>query len=231
MDVPEVRANGSSPDSHDPYNLETILQQSQSPAESPDPSRSSSTGEPRPGEPLTPEAEQIVADIGGFAAGEDEPDDPLSRRSIESSEEFADGLTKIAFDQAYVTDVLEEAYAWLAEKFDSDHWNLTERQSRMLSGPTTELLGSVWMHIQRILPDLIARWAASTPGLMDFALIFGLVTGPKVAKQFAISRQRRRGPQRRPGAPVPVRPQATGPVGPINVGVEPFGIGGDDGRA
>jgi hypothetical protein len=216
VDVPEVRANGSI--SHDAYNLETIFQTQSQPAESPDPSRSSSTSEPRPGEPLSPDSERIVADIG---AG-DEPADDSPEPSLHAPEGPGDAFTKIAFDEGYVADVLEEAYAWAAEKFDSDHWNLTERQSRMLSGPTTELLGSMWMHLQRILPEILARWASSTPGLMDFALMFGLITGPKAAKQFALSRARRRGPQRprRPGAPVPVPPRSGGAVGPIQVGVE-----------
>ena len=216
VEVPETSSD------QDAYQLAQILQ-NQNPEASPSHSASSSTSEPKPGEPLSQEAEHIVADIGGAPAGEDEPDgDQLDPAEV------AEGLARISFDEAYVRDVLEEAYGWMADKFDSDHWALTERQSRMLGGPTTQLLGSVWMHAQRLIPEILARWANSTPGLMDFVLVFGLVTGPKVAKQFAVSRQRRQRPQRqqRPGAPVAVPPRMGGPVGPMQTGVEPFSTEG-----
>lgn len=213
MEVPEASSQ------QDAYQLDQIFQ-SQSPEASPSHSASSSTSEPQPGEPLTREAEQIVAEIGGAPADESDEDDGQLDPA-----EVAEGLARISFDEAYVRDVIEEAYAWAADKFESEHWLLSERQSRMLGGPTTQLLGSVWMHAQRLIPEILARWANSTPGLMDFVLVFGLVTGPKVAKQFAVSRQRRRRPQR-PGAPVPVPPRSGGPVGPIMTGVEPFSTEG-----
>jgi len=201
----------------DAYGLSNLFQQSSQQPSSQEPSpgsETSSTSEPRPGEPLPAESEELLAGIGGGVpapVGEEE----------DGTEEPDEGVfSSIRFEQSNVADVLEEAHAWLAQKFESDHWLLTERQSRMLSGPATELLDSVWVHLQRLLPAILARWAESTPGLMDFVLVLGLIEGPKIAKQFAVSRERRMG-KRRP-APRP----GPGIVEPMRAAVEPMDSGG-----
>ena len=190
------------------------------------PSAASSISEPRPGAPLSDEAERLLRSVPE-SISEAEPE-PEARPGIVFAETdegaIADLLPDISFDPAEVAGVLEESFDWLAEKFDSAHWKLTERQSRMLAKPTAELLGSLYMKIGAFLPAILLGWCEATPGLMGFLLTSGIVVGPKVAVQFQLSRSRARaarnkvGPQR---VPAPIRPtpaaaphsQATGGVG------------------
>lgn len=180
----------------------------------------SSISEPRPGEPLSAEAEAQLADLPDPAGQESAP-----------GEMAAETLAPVPalsnrFKEEYVADVLEEIFAWLADRFESEHWLLSDRQSRMLSEPSTLLLGSLWQHLQRMLPAILERWAESTPGLMDAVFAFGIVLTPKCIKQFELSRQRKAegrpaksaGPQ-----PVPARPPyAGGPIGPITGTADPL---------
>lgn len=204
-------------DSSDPFNLGPVFpQETDHPRNSQTTSASSSAErEPKPGEPLSAEAEKLLADLA--AADDDGPEDGEAPEgaALEPVPE-----SSIEFDAETVREVLEESFGWLADRFDSDHWRLTERQSRMLTRPTTQLLGSVWTHIRRMLLMRLERWSETTPGLMDFALIFGIVVAPKVTKQIAITRERRNprarrvteknaGPQ-----PVPARAPAPAPRRP-----------------
>jgi hypothetical protein len=126
----------------------------------------------------------VMRGMDETAPMEDEPAPASTALDIEPS---------FHFDPEAVGEVLEEGFAWIAEKFGSEHWKLSDRQARMLKGPTSQLLGSLYAHIERMLPAFLERWADSTPGLMDFVFVFGIVVGPKVAKQLALSRERRRG--------------------------------------
>lgn len=155
---------------------------------------------PRAGEKL--DAEESAAAVGALGA---------------LSPDFLQGL--IQFEEADVRGVLEEAFEHLAVKFDSEHWKLTDRQSRMLGKPTAQLLSSIWVKLSYLLPDKFAQLCASTPGLAGFVVTSAIVLGPKVAQQFAVSRQRRSAPApvRRPGpGPVPVQRPPQGPIGPID---------------
>jgi hypothetical protein len=177
---------------------------------------------------LSPDAERrlhAVPEVIG--AGEDDADRPGAAATI-GSDEIAGLIPEIQFDQADVEDVLEEAFGWMAKKFESDHWKLTDRQSRMLGRPTTQLLTSLWSKVGAFLPEMLARWCETTPGLAGFILAGGIVVGPKVAHQFALSRSRReKTPVRavgsmqanRPG-PIPVAPHRSvdGPVGVASTG-------------
>lgn len=184
-------------------------------------SAASSTTEPAPGEPLPAESERLVEDIPtavgetGGAVGR-QPTGvsgiPAAESPIDSA--FLQGL--ISFDAEDVRGVLEEGFDFLAERFDSEHWKLTERQSRMLGRPTTELLTSIWTKLSLLLPDQLAQWCTAMPGLAGFVLTSSIVVGPKIAQQLAVSRQRRAAPKRViQHGPVPVSPRV-GPVGPID---------------
>jgi len=133
-------------------------------------------------------------------------------------------IPDINFDPVKVQRVLEEIFDWLAERFDSAHWKLTERQADMLGEPTAQLLTGVWQKLSLYLPDVLTV----TPGATAFLFACTFVVGPKLAQQMAITRSRRQGaaqPQRKSASPgpVPVQPRHTGAVGPINDGpVEPM---------
>lgn len=195
----------------------------QSAEELPLASEISSVSEPRPGEPLGPDAERILRDvpetIGDASRGPSQLNDEESVAAIGAmaaiDPAFLQGL--ISFDESDVRSVLEEGFEFLADKFDSDHWKLTERQSRMLGRPTAQLLSTLWTKLSFLLPAQLAQWCASTPGLAGFVLTSAIVLSPKVAQQVSVSRKRRAAPNqpRQPG-PVPVAPRRDGPIGPID---------------
>ena len=212
----------------DPYSLGPILANNnpESVAAYGAQSPISSVSEPAPGEPLNVESERLLSDIpqtigdqGGAAETLNEEESAAALGALAGMDPaFLQGL--ISFDESDVRAALEEGFDFLAERFDSGHWKLTERQSRMLGRPTAQLLSTLWTKLSFLLPDQLAKWCASTPGLAGFVLTSAIVIGPKVAQQWSVSRQRRslpEQPKRNTPGPVPVapRPQA-GPVGAIN---------------
>jgi len=182
--------------------------------------------EPKPGQPLNAESERILRGIPesiSDAPAESDAPDALPISSAQPGAEAIAGLMpEIVFDAEEVQAVLEEAFDWLAQKFDSAHWKLTDRQSRMLGRPTAQLLGSLYAKIGTFLPGVLARWCESTPGAMGFLLASGIVIGPKIATQFQVSRARRQkeaqrvGPRAVPAQPIqrPMGPVGRSPVRP-----------------
>jgi hypothetical protein len=172
--------------------------------------------EPGIDEPLSAEAEKILAGIPAIAPEGEAADDPGAPPSDPMLLSLA-GM--VAFEEQDVQDTLQEFFSYLAGKFESDHWELTERQARMLGKPSTLLLNSLWTKLQTLLPNIIARWCESTPGAMAFITACGLVLVPKVVTQMKISRERRKAkspviePPRPPQQPEPPKPQ------PIRAGV------------
>jgi hypothetical protein len=176
-----------------------------------------STSEPKPGQPLSPDAERILADVpenvSDSAGADREPDFNSDGTRIDEPR----GEIRV-FNEQFIADSLEEAFAFASHYFESDHWLLSETQSRMLSGPSKQLLDSLWTHINRMLPLWLARWSESTPGLIDCVFAFSIVLGAKIAQQVKVSRDRRAhvAPSK-PAQPhaVPNRRAATQAVGPI----------------
>ena len=157
-------------------------------------------------EPLAAESERILDSVPAHIGGEaDDPGGPADT-GAHGDDPIAALMSQVTFEPPDVQDQLEEFFGWLAERFESDHWKLTDRQARMLGRPTAQLLDSVWAKLCGILPDVIARWCASTPGATAFLLAAGLVVVPKVAKQITISRSRVS-----PERPVPVEGAAIPP--------------------
>lgn len=204
---PPLEVPGISPASQDPYNLASAFSGADGAALSP----TSSTSEPKPGEPLSAEAEELLSGIGGDV----EPDDEGGPAEL-PAETGADLLPPILFSTEKTEAVLIEIFDWAAERFDSDHWKLTGNQVRMLGEPTAQLLGGVWTRLAEKLPDILI----STPGAAAFLLACTIVIVPKAAQQVAISRARRQGK-----APVPPRRAASGPV-PMPPSRRPIGGNG-----
>jgi hypothetical protein len=170
---------------------------------------SSNLTEPRPGEELSPESEAILAGIeGGEADDPGGPADVSPERAM-----LSDMMPVIAFEEADVRAVLEESFEWLAEKFDSGHWKLTERQSRMLGKPTAELLSGLYLRLREFLPDVLLNWCDSTPGLMGVLIAGTIVVAPKVKTQVGLSMQKKRQPRRVTTMPAPSPTPHVGPVG------------------
>lgn len=117
-------------------------------------------------------------------------------------------MAQVAFEPQDVQDTICEFFEWLAERFDSDHWKLSDRQARMLGKPSAILANAMWTKLTALLPDIIGQWCESTPGATAFLFAFGIVVVPKVKKQFTLSRQRAREraqtvrPMPRPPVPV-----------------------------
>ena len=149
--------------------------------------------EPALDEPLSADAEKILASIPTI---ETQDAGAGGAASSQGDDEGADALIAlagmVAFEEQDVRDTLEEFFSFLADRFESDHWVLSERQARMLGKPTTLLLNSLWVKLQKLLPDVIARWCESTPGAMAFLTACGLVLVPKVVVQIRISRERKK---------------------------------------
>lgn len=175
-------------------------------------SASSSISEPKPGQPLTQEQEQILGEaFDEIGVEQPAPGAQELPPGTMPGSAAAEMLPEITFDVDQVEDVLGEAFHWIAERFDSAHWELTEKQSRMLGRPTAQLCSTLYSR----LPEFLLRWCDATPGLAGIVVAGAIVVGPKVAQQVAISRERRKAPK--PNArphEVPRKTQA-GPVGPI----------------
>lgn len=211
---PPVEPQQQSPD---PFRLAATFGQGHASA----PFGSSSISEPAPGAPLSPEQERTLREGFDAIGVEDHAPDPAAPGPVSSDgAAVADMLPEITFDPSDVQDVLRESFHWVAERFDSAHWELTESQARMLGKPTAQLLSTLYSR----LPDFIIRWCDSTPGLAGLCVTGAIVIGPKVAQQVAISRERRKTPKpvNRPPQTVPIpRRPPPGPVGEIHE-VEPI---------
>ena len=155
-----------------------------------------SSTEPQPGEPLSPEAEALLAG---------EADDPGGPADLSASAGAVDLVPSIIFSTQKTEAVLVEIFDWLAGVFDSEHWKLSANQVSMLGEPTAQLLGGVWSKLSEKLPDILTQ----TPGATAFLLACTIVVVPKAAQQVAVSRARRQGrpaPRRAGGGPAPVQP-------------------------
>jgi hypothetical protein len=150
-----------------------------------------------------------VPDSIGSADSLPEPEDDPNDLG---SDAVAALMAQIAFEPQDVQDTVCEFFDWLSERFQSNHWKLTDRQARMLGRPTAQMLNSIWIKLQTFLPNILARWCEETPGATAFILACGIVVAPKVAKQVQISRERRKAKpviqSPRPQQPAPKTPAA-----------------------
>lgn len=105
-----------------------------------------------------------------------------------TSEDVRELMAQVAFEEQDVRDLLAELFDWLADRFDSDHWKLTERQMRILGGPSFRLANVLWKRLEERLPDILIGWCESTPGAAALIMACGIVVGPKIAKQVRLSR-------------------------------------------
>jgi hypothetical protein len=161
-----------------------LFQKAQASADSPKGSELSSTSEP-----LSPESERILSAIPDHI-GPGEPGEGGASTVDDAGDPIAALMAQVAFETQDVQDTLCELFDWLGERFESDHWKLTDRQARMMGRPTAQLLNSIWAKLQNLLPDILARWCEETPGATAFILACGIVVAPKIGKQIVISRER-----------------------------------------
>lgn len=139
---------------------------------------------------LPPESERLlhaVPDVIGSEA-----DDPVGPAQLPDQDPVAALMAQVAFEPQFVQDLFEEFHSYLARLLDSEHWEMTDRQARMIRGPATQLLNSMWTNLQSYLPDIFSRWCEQTPGATAFFLAISIVDGPKIPQQIAISRERAR---------------------------------------
>lgn len=123
--------------------------------------------------------------------GQAEPGDPAGAPAPEPEDPIAALMAQVAFEEQDVRDTLEELFEWIGERCESDHWKLTERQSRILGRPAAQMMNSIWAKLQAYIPDILSRWCETTPGATAFILAAGLVVVPKVRKQITLTRERR----------------------------------------
>lgn len=175
------------------------------------PSANSSTGSIP--DSLPPESERILAGVPETIGAE--PDDPGAPADVPINDDpIAALMAQVAFEPQDVQDVLAEFFDWMAERFASDHWKLTERQARMLGRPAAQMLNALWVRLQQYIPDILGRWCEETPGAMAFIVACGIVVAPKITRQVQISRERAKAkplvqdkPQPKPPQPQPIRPE------------------------
>lgn len=131
-----------------------------------------------------------------------------------SSDDIREMLSEVSFEDGDVRDMLCEFFEWLAERFESEHWKLTDRQSRILTKPAAKLANALWAKLVQRLPDVIANWCESTPGLAGMLIAAGIVIVPKVRKQAQLSRGTKNKPviesPKKPMAKVEPQPEAFG---------------------
>jgi hypothetical protein len=138
----------------------------------------------------------------GFAKVPDVVKDPAAEEPEFSSDDLRELMQELDdFEADDVKETLVEAFDALSEWFGSDHWKLSERQSRMMGKPVARLLNSIWKELCRVLPEVFARWAERLPGLSGTVFVGVMVVGPKAVKQWRISR-----------APAPLKKPASSPA-------------------
>lgn len=178
------------------------------------PASSASSGD------LPPEnraAVDAVPDVIGAPAGADEPEGELS------ADDVRELMAQVAFEEQDIKDLLGELFDWLADRFESDHWKLSERQMRILGGPSFRLANVLWKRLEERLPDILIGWCESTPGAAAFIMACGIVVGPKIAKQLRLSKgpkpvkeprvEDRPAPRRSAAPPAPGEPHIPVAVG------------------
>lgn len=138
------------------------------------------------GEGLPAESERILDSVPNQVGGE-----PASEPGSNQEDMISALMASVAFEEQDVKDALAEIFDWAAEKFQSDHWRLTDRQLRIYGRPTAQLANSVWAKLTQMLPDVVAGWCETTPGLTAFIAATGIVVGPKVMVQARINQQRK----------------------------------------
>ena len=144
------------------------------------------------------ESERLLSHVPERIGGEaDDPGGPadMPGNNLPADDPIAALMAQVAFEPQDVQDVIEEFFEWLSEHYQSDHWKLSERQSRMLGRPAAQLLNSMWVRLQNYLPDILSKWCEETPGAMAFIMACGIVVAPKVTQQITISRERARAKQ------------------------------------
>lgn len=182
-----------------------------------------------PGEPLPPNVQAELNRIPDVIREEGQPGQPghsdVGQGSGGAPEatigpgDIRGLMESVAFEEQDIRDLLEEAFEWLAERFHSDHWKLTDRQGRMLGKPTAVLANSMWQRLCVYLPEILGAWVQNTPGAAAFLMAAGIVIGPKVMQQARLNRAGRVIPakpqaaSKQPAAP----PQSTAHIGGIPV--------------
>jgi hypothetical protein len=168
------------------------------------------------GESITPEKQTQLNAVPDVIGDEAKPDASASAEAMDSgAAAMVSVLDGLVFSEQDVADTLTELFSWLADKFGSDHWLLSERQQRMLGGPTAQVVNASWVKLREKLPDILARWCESTPGATAFLMAFGIVVVPKAMKQMKLSRERKatidvKREEKKPEPAQPSRPVQTG---------------------
>jgi hypothetical protein len=172
---------------------------------------------------VSPENLRLLASVPESIGGTVQDEAGAAAAPGAEADPIASLMAQVVFEPQDVQDVLTEFFDWLALRAKSDHWQLSERQGRMLARPLATVLDSLWARLQVLLPDVLGRWCESTPGAMALLMAAGLVIGPKVAKQAAMVRARKKTvPMVKETKPDPVRapaPAAPLPAGPVGGGI------------
>jgi hypothetical protein len=169
------------------FDPDSLGSQSQSEADSSISSKATSS------DPLPAESERLLTHVPDKIGGEaDDPGGPADcpGNNLPVDDPIVALMAQVAFETQDVQDVIAEFFDWMAERFESDHWKLTDRQARMLGKPATQLMNSMWLRLQNYLPEILSRWCEETPGATAFILACGIVIAPKVSQQVKISRER-----------------------------------------
>lgn len=136
-----------------------------------------SSSEPGPGEPLSAEAERILAGVPDVI-GEAEPEAGAA----------ADGVTvtveapPVVLSSATVKLLLLAACKQVAKWRKFDRYAIGESEAGLLAGPYTELLNAV---IDKLAPAFVRQFAVSLPGLGEAVALSAVIFGPVVMADLA----------------------------------------------
>lgn len=149
----------------------------------------SSTGSP---DPLSPESQRLLAQIPDRIEDDPNPEQgPGGPAEAPDADPIAAMMAGIAIEQEDVRDLAEWFFEFLAGRFESEHWKLTESQANRLAKPAAVMLNAIWLKLQSSLPDVITRWLEQTPGAMGLLFACGFIVVPRITRQVAISKERR----------------------------------------
>lgn len=140
--------------------------------------------EPRPDEPLSAEAERILA---GIPRIQEAPGDALP--PADDFEPESDELSIALSGEEQIALVLQKGFGWIADLRDRDCYRMDD--------PTAAKLGRVWSPVVRdawtkYAPMFLAQFAEAHPGLLTALLTTSVIVGPMVSADLRQTREERR---------------------------------------
>lgn len=121
-------------------------------------------------------------------------------------------------DAEQAGDIAGDIFDYLAVRFDSDHWKLKPNNRERIGRPFAASVNGAIQAVLDYLPDSASVIAAAHPEWAAFGLAIGGAIVPRALKQLKVSRERKRGNDRKPEQRTSKSAPSSGGIVPVMVG-------------